>query len=195
MEKEFWSLRLSEINSHIMRDCAPGEYDWNRKGLIVADDESGEVLDFVKKNLKYDELKKAGKVNEINVDETCASWFIESEAHKDNCYKEFWNNLVVAAYKANHGLLVINISNMDAFKHCWHLKKLAKQEDKLVVWSAISGTEFTPNQLKELAEGFIFDGYVLIVINGMNWDEVSDFANDNNLGEFNAMMDFYTCVH
>ena len=49
---DYWTDQLAEVKEHIMRDCAPGDYDWNRRGIIVADDKTGELLASVKEALK-----------------------------------------------------------------------------------------------------------------------------------------------
>lgn len=212
MNKNNLKNKLSEVYDHIMLNCISGQYDWNRKGIIVADDENDGILNFVKTSLNFDDLKVAGKVNEITVDN---SWTPYMRTSGEMQALECWNKLVVAAYKANHGLLVINVSNIELFAHCWQLKQLAKQENPLVLWPALgkSFKHYTKEELQtlwedikrkynhldadkiiELIEGFKFDGYVLINIEGQTWDEVNDFANRNNKGEFDAMMQFYYLV-
>ena len=64
---DYWKDQLAEVYEHIKRDCAPGDYDWNRRGIIVADDETGELLALVKEALKYDEMDAAGIVNDNTV--------------------------------------------------------------------------------------------------------------------------------
>ena len=116
---DYWKVKLAEVYYHINRDCAPGDYDWNRKGIIVADDETGELLAFVKEALKYDELVAAGKVNEITVNK---HWPLDS-------FDECWKMLLSEARRINHGLLVVNVYDIRIFNHCWCIKQLAKQED------------------------------------------------------------------
>lgn len=208
MDKEFWKEELSEMNEHIMNDCTV-TIDY-RKGLIAHD----EWIDFVKENLKYDELKAVGKVAELTIDESWANILRETEDNDGRNVKDFWNKLVVAAYQANHGLLVLNISNIEVFKHCWHLKQLAKQENDMKYWGEKpfdfyskqelldwreemireTGKELYAEQLMELIDGFKFDGYVLLNIGELNWEDVSDYANEHNPGEFDAMKGFYTRV-
>jgi hypothetical protein len=115
-----WKEDLAAVYEHIKHDCAPDDYDngYNRKGIIVADDETGELLTIVKEALKYDELDAAEKVNEITVDE---HWPLNS---LDRC----WNMLLAEARRINHGLLVINVNDIRIFKHSWCIKQLAKQE-------------------------------------------------------------------
>lgn len=117
--KDYWKDQLAEVNDHIKRDCAPGAFDWNRRGIIVADDKTGELLAFVKKAFEYDELEALGKINEITVDK---SWPLDS-------FDECWRKLLAEARKINHGLLVINVNDIKLFDHCWCIKQLAKQED------------------------------------------------------------------
>ena len=102
-----------------MRDCAPGDYDWNRRGIIVADDGTGELLSSVKEALGYEALDAAGKINEITIDQ---SWPL-------NSFDKCWDMLLTEARKSNHGLLVINVEDIRIFGHCWCIKQLAKQED------------------------------------------------------------------
>lgn len=115
-----WKEDLAAVYEHIKHNCAPDDYDngYNRKGIIVADDETGELLTIVKEALKYDELDAAEKVNEITVDE---HWPLNS---LDRC----WNMLLAEARRINHGLLVINVNDIRIFKHSWCIKQLAKQE-------------------------------------------------------------------
>lgn len=115
-----WKEDLAAVYEHIKHNCAPDDYDngYNRKGIIVADDETGELLTMVKEALKYDELDAAEKVNEITVDE---HWPLNS---LDRC----WNMLLTEARRINHGLLVINVNDIRIFKHSWCIKQLAKQE-------------------------------------------------------------------
>lgn len=115
----YWQGQLAEVNGHIMRDCAPGDYDWNRRGIIVADDKTGELLASVKDALKYDELDAAGKISEITIDQ---NWPL-------NSFDKCWDWLLAEARRINHGLLVINVEDIKIFNHCWCIKQLAKQED------------------------------------------------------------------
>ena len=159
-----WKRKLAAVYEHIKHDCDPDDYDngYNRKGIIIADDETSELLTLVKETLKYDELEVAGKVNEITVDE---HWPL-------NSFDKCWNMLLAEARKINHDLLVINVNDIRIFKHCWCIKKLAKQEDK------------GDQDLK-------FNGYVLLVIKDISWAKVREYANKHNKGQFDAMMDFY----
>ena len=116
---DYWTRELTEVNEHIMRDCAPGDYDWNRRGIIVADDGTGELLSSVKEALGYEALDAAGKINEITIDQ---SWPL-------NSFDKCWDMLLTEARKSNHGLLVINVEDIRIFGHCWCIKQLAKQED------------------------------------------------------------------
>lgn len=116
---DYWKDQLAVVYEHIKRDCAPGDYDWNRRGIIVADDETGELLALVKEALKYDELDAAGKVNEIAINK---SWPL-------NSFDKCWEMLLAEARRVNHGLLVVNVNDIRIFDHCWCIKQLAKQED------------------------------------------------------------------
>lgn len=118
---DYWKDKLAAVYEHIKNDCDPDDYNhgWNRRGIIVADDETGEMLTLVKEALKYDELAAAGKVNEITLDE---HWPLGSF---DKC----WTKLLTEARKINHGLLVVNVNDIRIFnKHTWSIKQLAKQE-------------------------------------------------------------------
>ena len=142
---DYWLGQLAEVNSHIMRDCAPGDYDWNRRGIIVADDATGELLALVKGALKYDELDAAGKVNEITVDK---HWPLDS-------FDECWKMLLSEARRINHGLLVVNVNDIRIFDHCWCIKQLAKQEDpalKLKEYVLLVIKDISWAQVKEYAQ-------------------------------------------
>lgn len=161
---DYWKDQLAEVYDHIKRDCAPGGYDWNRRGIIVADDKTGELLASVKEALKYDELDAAGKINEIAIDK---SWPL-------NSFDKCWEMLLAEARSINHGLLVVNVNDIKIFKHCWCLKQLAKQEDPALK----------------------FNEYVLLVIKGISWAQVKEYANEHARGQFDAMMDcFYHRVY
>lgn len=152
-----------------MHDIIMGNIPWNqagsRKGVIVTDD--GIHLDstFAKEHLKYDVLKKTGKVNEITIDN---SWpLVDKPA--------LWSKLVAEAEKVKQGLLVVNVCDINLFKHCYDLKQLVKQEK------------------------LDFGGFVLLVLKDMDWEkEVKKFIedlNDDNRMEFKLMMqDFYQLI-
>lgn len=152
-----------------MHDIIMGIIPWTqadtRKGVIVTDD--GIHLDstFAKEHLKYDELKRNGKVNEITIDIT---WPLGDKS-------ALWKRLVAEAGKVKQGLLVINVCDINIFKHCWDLKQLVKQEK------------------------LDFGGFVLLVIKDLDWEkEVKKFIedlNEDNRMEFNLMMrDFYQLI-
>ena len=158
---DYWTNKLAAVYEHIKNDCDPDDYNhgWNRRGIIVADDETGEMLTLVKEALKYDELAAAGKVNEITVDE---QWPLGS---KEKCRMK----LLTEGWKINHGLLVVNVSDIRIFnKHTWSIKQLAKQEDD-----------------------FTFNEYVLLVIKDIPWTKVKEYAMKHNEGQFDDMMDVY----
>lgn len=150
-----------------MHDIIMGIIPWNqagfRKGVIVTDDGIHLDSNFAKEHLKYDELKRNGKVNEITIDST---WPLNNEL--DGEEYALWKRLVVEADKVKQGLLVINICDINLFKHCRDLKQLVKQEK------------------------LDFSGYVLLVIKDMDWEkEVKKFIedlNDDNRMEFKLMM-------
>lgn len=151
--------------SEIIMGSLPWSQAGIRKGVIVTDD--GIHLDsaFAKEHLKYDELKRGGKVNEITVDGT---WPLgDGSALRQKLESE--------AGKAGQGLLVVNVCDINLFRHCDILKQLVKQEN------------------------IGFGGFVLMVIKGMDWEkDVRKFVEDlagTNRAEFNAMMvDFYQLV-
>ena len=121
MEKNLLLVRnMNRMYEHIKHDCDPEDYDnvWSSRGLIVADDETGELLASVKEALKYKELVEAEKVNEIIVDE---HWPL-------NNFDKCWQMLLAEARRINHGLLVVNVNDIRIFKHSWCIKQLAKQE-------------------------------------------------------------------
>ena len=150
-----------------MHDIIMGITPWNqagtRKGVIVTDDGIHLDSNFAKEHLKYDELKESRKVNEITID---SSWPLNNEV--DGAETALWKRLKSEAGKVKQGLLVINVCNINLFKHCWELKQLVKQEK------------------------LDFGGYVLLVIKGMDWEkDVRKFIEkleDSNSTEFKDMM-------
>lgn len=152
-----------------MHDIIMGIIPWTqadtRKGVIVTDDGIHLDSNFAKEHLMYDELKRIGKFNEITIDNT---WPLGDKT-------ALWERLVAEASKVKQGLLVINVCDINIFKHCWVLKQLVKQE-KLE-----------------------FSGYVLLVIKDMDWEkEVRKFVHkpeDENSTEFKVMMkNFYRLI-
>ena len=199
-DKEYYESIFSTVASHIlnpdgMEDGDKLYYQGLRKGCIVADDDSGKVLKFVKKGLRYEELVSAGKVYEILINDT---WADALQKKGQMSGRGAWNELIAAAYRANHGLLVIHITNIEIFGHCWKLKQLAKQENEMVAWSPESRSDITSldcefiNEI--IPERFPFDGNVLLVIEGIGWVRVKEYAVEHNKGEFDAMMQFYSRV-
>ena len=150
-----------------MHDIIMGITPWNqagtRKGVIVTDDGIHLDSNFAKEHLKYDELKESRKVNEITID---SSWPLNNEV--DGAETALWKRLKSEAAKVKQGLLVINVCDINMFKHCWELKQLVKQEK------------------------LDFGGYVLLVIKGMDWEkDVRKFIEkleDSNSTEFKDMM-------
>lgn len=166
----------AEVSSDLarMHDIITGITPWNqagsRKGVIVTDDGIHLDSNFAKEHLKYDELKESGKVNEITID---SSWPLNNEVEGE--VHALWERLVDEAGKVKQGLLVINVRDINLFKHCWDLKQLVKQEK------------------------LDFGGYVLLVIKGMDWEkEVRKFVHkpeDENSTEFKVMMEnFYRLI-
>ena len=199
MKKEFLEREFSHIYEHIKLNCAENmDYSWLLKGWIIVDDESGELTDCIKMSLHYDELKNDGKVYEMDIDDT---WTPVLRKKGEMTAREYWNKLVAGAYKANHGLLVLNISNLEVFAQCWKLKQLAKQKDcdrprPLIAWAPESKKDIAPIDReffidKTVPKEFAFDGYVLMIINGISWKDVREYAMSENSGEFNAMMEYY----
>ena len=163
------SCELARIHDIIM-----GNTPWNqagsRKGIIVTDDGIHLNSDFSKEHLKYDELEQNGKVNEITID---SSWPLNNEL--DGEEYALWKRLVAEAGKVKQGLLVINVHDINIFKHCWDLKQLVKQEK------------------------LDFGGYVLLVLKDMDWEkDIREFAHkqeDSNSSEFKVMMqEFYKLI-
>ena len=197
MDKEYYEKIFSIISKHILNPDEMEEggklyYQGLRKGYIVADDNSDKVLKFVKKSLRYEELVSAGKAYEILINDT---WTDALQKKGQMSGRRAWNELIAAAYRANHGLLIVHISNIEIFGHCWKLKQLAKQENEMVVWPPESHSDITPIDCEFLNElipdRFPFDGNVLLVIDGIDWDRAKEYAKEHNHGEFDAMMQFY----
>lgn len=162
----------AEVSSDLarMHDIIMGITPWNqagsRKGVIVTDDGIHLDSNFAKEHLKYDELKESGKVNEITID---SSWPLNNEVEGE--VHALWERLVDEAGKVKQGLLVINVHDINLFKHCWDLKQLAKQEK------------------------LDFCGYVLLVLKDMDWEKevkkfIEDLADDNRM-EFKLLMQEY----
>lgn len=163
------SCDLARIHDIIM-GITPWSQAGTRKGIIVTDDGIHLDSNFAKEHLKYDELKRNGKVNEITIDST---WPLNNEL--DGEEYALWKRLVVEAEKVKRGLLVINVCDINIFKHCWDLKQLVKQEK------------------------LDFGGYVLLVIKDMDWEkEIREFVHkpeDDNSCEFKIMMqEFYKLI-
>ena len=200
MSKRYYSKILSSVSNHILNPgrMAEGEelyYQGQRKGFIIADDDSGELLRFVKESLRYNDLVRADKVCEITIDDT---WDDALKKKGQMSGRENWNRLVAAAFKANGSLLVIHITNIKVFSHCWKLKQLAKQENDLEAWFPESSSDITPVDCEfineRIPEKFLFDGNVLLVIEGIGWDRVKKYANEHDPDEFDAMMQFYSRI-
>lgn len=157
-----------------IHDIVMGITPWNqagsRKGVIVTDDGIHLDSNFAKEHLKYDELKRNGKVNEITIDST---WPLNNELDSEEY--ALWKRLVAEASKVKQGLLVINVHDINIFKHCWDLKQLVKQEK------------------------FDFSGFVLLVVKDLDWEkDVREFVHkpeDENSTEFKVMMEnFYRLI-
>lgn len=156
------SCDLARIHDIIM-GITPWSQAGTRKGIIVTDDGIHLDSNFAKEHLKYDELKRNEKVNEITID---SSWPLNNEL--DGEEYALWKKLKSEAGKAKQGLLVINVCDINLFKHCWELKQLFKQEK------------------------FDFSGFVLLVLKDMDWEkDVRKFIEkleDDDRSEFKDMM-------
>ncbi len=193
--KEYLEREFARISERILADCAENKRE---KGWIIADDNSGELTGCVKRGLRYKELKNAGKVYEIDIDDT---WTPSLRKKGENPGRECWNKLVAGAYKANHGLLVLNITNIEIFAHCRKLKQLVYPKENhhqrpLIALAPESKQDITPIDReffidKTIPTEFVFDGYVLMIINGISWEDVREYAFGKNGGEFVSMMAFY----
>lgn len=213
---ERWKSVMSDVHEHILNNCDPSRgCGYFNKGFLVVDDDKG-VLDFVKNSLEWADLVSAGKVNEITIDDSWNNVFKKTKTNIEGNYPELWNKLVVQAYIANHGLLVVNIQNIEALKHCWHLKKLVKQENKLSLCPMIKalfgqygkkeysllinelknvdGLNLDENSFCELIKGFTFDGYVLFVLKGISWEEARDYAKRLNSTDYDNLMLYTTRI-
>ena len=172
-KKEAYKANVSCDLARI-HDIVMGITPWNqagsRKGVIVTDDGIHLDSNFAKEHLKYDELKRNGKVNEITIDST---WPLNNELDSEEY--ALWKRLVAEASKVKQGLLVINVRDINIFKHCWDLKQLVKQEK------------------------FDFSGFVLLVVKDLDWEkDVREFVHkpeDENSTEFKVMMEnFYRLI-
>ena len=172
-KKEAYKAEVS-YNLARMHDIIMGVTPWNqagtRKGVIVTDDGIHLDSNFAKEHLKYDELKRNGKVNEITID---SSWPLNNEL--DGEEYALWKKLKSETGKVKQRLLVINVHDINIFKHCWDLKQLVKQEK------------------------LDFSGFVLLVLKEMEWEKevkkfIEDLEDDNRM-EFKLMMqDFYQLI-
>ena len=219
----FWRCRLSDIYTHIKSGMAETENPHCRKGIIVEKDADTESrLDFVKDYLNVSELEKAGKVSELTIDASWTAGIVPSSRNEPS--RDCWNKIIAAAYKANDGLLILNVSNMKLFEHCWwHIKQLAKQEAGLVAWPPFDKSiffdidefvgeverlmktgrdkseinAFVKDKISEAkrqglvpSDKFHFNGYVLIVLDGLDWQSVREIS-ERDRGQFDAAMQFY----
>lgn len=168
-KKEAYKAKVSSDLAR-MHDIIMGITPWNqagsRKGVIVTDDGIHLDSNFAKEHLKYDELEQNGKVNEITID---GSWPLNEYGGA------LWTRFVAEAGKVKQGLLVINVCDINMFKHCWELKQLVKQEK------------------------LDFGGYVLLVLKDMDWEKdvrkFIEILEDSNNNEFRTMMnEFYQLI-
>lgn len=220
----YWRRTLSKIHNHIKSGMVEAENPYHKKGIIVEKDADTESkLDFVKDYLNVSELEKAGKISELTIDASWTADIVPSSRNESS--RECWNKIIAAAYKAEEGLLILNVSNIKLFEHCWwHIKLLAKQEADLVAWppfdksiffdiegfakklkhlKQIDYDKFEINALakdeifKAKKQGLIpsifhFNGYVLIVLDGLDWQSVREVSERR--GQFDAAMQFYNRV-
>lgn len=221
----YWRRILSNIYTHIKSGMAEVENPYYRKGIIVEKDADTESrLDFVKDYLNVSELEKAGKVSELTIDASWTAGIVPSSRNETS--RDCWNKIIAAAYKAKDGLLILDVSNMKLFKHCWlQIKQLAKQEADLVALppfdksiffdidefagkikhlKMIDRDEFEINAFvkDKISEAkrqglvpskFHFNGYVLIVLDKLDWQSVCEIS-ESNRGQFDAAMQFYNRV-
>lgn len=180
-DKTYFRELLDSIREHIDNQCVPdANYNFIDKGVIIQEDNGHDNWNFVKECLGYDELMKNGKIVELSIDETWNSSMKETAKNPDA--RDFWNKLVMGAYKANHGLLVININNIKAFGHCWKLRQLVKQETPLELWPEAH------DRIVEWKTQFNFDGYVIMILNGFSLQDARKFADQRiNASEFDTL--------
>lgn len=129
-----------------------------RRGIVVADDEFGDLLNDVNSILHFEQIKQLGYYNEITIDK---HW----PFNDDDLFR---GKLIEEAERTNGGLLRINITDKRVFDefHCKIIKELSKREE----------------------DDFNLDIYVLLVIKGLTWKEVEDYAAKHSMGQFNDMM-------
>lgn len=178
----FWRDRLSRIYAHINSGMAKEENPFCRKGIIVEKTAGMESrFDFVLDYLKVSELMEEGKVSELAITDDWDEDILPS-ANNENS-RECWNTIINRAFEAKDGLLILYVSNMKLFEHCWwHIKQLAKQENDLVAWNSAEEPRFH------------FNGYVLLVLDGLDWESVRKQSMRNQPGEFDAAMQFYSRI-
>ncbi|MCQ2115975.1 MAG: hypothetical protein MJZ07_07210 [Bacteroidales bacterium] len=195
----------------------------SRKGFIVEKVAGTESrLDFVKDYLKVAKLQKSGKVSELTVDDSWTPSIVNSDS------KLCVNRIILSAFKARNGLLVLNVSNIKFFEYCWfHIKELAKQQRELVACgpfdenSGFFDVDETLEEIEHLAmigcsereidefadesvskaqkkglipSRFEFKGYVLLVLDGLDWKTVCEHSNRFQPDWFDAAMTFYSMI-
>lgn len=173
---------MNDIYAHIKSGMAEEENPFCGKGIIVEKGKGTESrLDFVMNYLKVSELMEEGKVSELAITDDWDEDILPS-ANNENS-KECWNTIINRAFEAKDGLLILHVSNMKLFEHCWwHIKQLAKQESDLVAWNSADEPRFQ------------FNGYVLLVLDGLDWESVRKQSMRNQPGEFDAAMQFYSRI-
>lgn len=223
----YWRNRLDDIYAHIRSGMAEEENPFCRKGIIVEKGKGTESrLDFVLDYLKVSKLMEEGKVSELVITDDWDEDILPS-ANNENS-RECWNTIINRAFEAKDGLLILHVSNMKLFEHCWwHIKQLAKQEDELVAWGDLEESSVffdidsaldeidhlarigcSEQEIDEFADEsvakarrkglipsrFEFNGYVLLVLDGLDWESVRKQSMRNQPGEFDAAMQFYSRI-
>ncbi len=161
---DYWKEKLTGINAHIKLDCDPENKDY----CWIR---RGIIVVDDESGEKLAFVKEQLGVEELKRTGKVKEITVDKSWPLNN-FDKCWDMLLAEARKSSHGLLVINVEDIKIFNHCWCIKQLAKQEDPALQ----------------------FNEYVLLVIKGITWAQVKEFANERNKGEFEAMLQFYSRV-
>ena len=215
---------LAEIGEHILNGCLKENAPVCRKGIIVEagsldfvkdnldfpklvashkvcelaiddswtgwmmDSESNDnALEFWNRLVKVTNRIRDGllvlNVSNIRMFELC--WHLKQLAKQENDLKAWCSNDI---FDMGNGFL-----NIDKLKEKTELMKYDGMSKEVI-------EEYVDAALKEAGTRKLhpsnvrFSGYVLIVLDGLKWTDVADYAKEHNAGQFDAMMQFYRFI-
>lgn len=94
-------------------------------------------------------------------------------------YDKCWRDIQDAAYNSMHELLIITINDVRFMGMCGYFGQLGKWGNELV---------------NKNGEKFVFDGYVLIDIVGIDWPVASNYAKKHDAAGYEEMWSsFWVC--